>query len=200
MFSLMDGPCLLVGKFTPAYIQVHWVCLRCCDCDLVESVRWQRDELVTEDRSRDQRDELITEDRGRDQRDELATEDRGRDQRDARICTTHKERELCRARESYRSFTPFLSMSKFSHSNFVLSFLCSCVTAVSRVRALWYASVEYNSDIIKGFRTIVFIFIVISTTLRLICPSAFFRSLSNSGAIAEFWTTSFIESTEFWFR
>ena len=35
--------------------------------------------------------------------------------------------------------------------------------------------------IIKGFRTTVFIFIVISTTFRSICLSAFFRCLSNSG-------------------
>ena len=49
--------------------------------------------------------------------------------------------------------------------------------------------------IIKGFRTIVFIFIVISTTFRPICPLAFFRCLSNSGTYAELRTTSFIEST-----
>ena len=49
--------------------------------------------------------------------------------------------------------------------------------------------------IIKGFWTIVFIFIVISTTFRLICPLAFFRYLSNSGTFAELWTTSFIGST-----
>ena len=35
--------------------------------------------------------------------------------------------------------------------------------------------------IIKDFRTIVFIFIVISTTFWPICPPAFFRCLSNSG-------------------
>ena len=49
--------------------------------------------------------------------------------------------------------------------------------------------------IIKVFRTIVFILIVISTTFRPICPPAFFRSLSNSGTITKLWTTSFIEST-----
>ena len=43
--------------------------------------------------------------------------------------------------------------------------------------------------IIKGFRTIVFIFIVISAI------SAFFRCLSNSGTFTELRTTSFIEST-----
>ena len=34
---------------------------------------------------------------------------------------------------------------------------------------------------IKGFGTIVFIFIVISTTFQPICPPAFFRCLLNSG-------------------
>ena len=47
----------------------------------------------------------------------------------------------------------------------------------------------------KGFRTIVFIFIVISTTFRPIRPPAFFRCLSNSGTFTELRTTSFIEST-----
>ena len=49
--------------------------------------------------------------------------------------------------------------------------------------------------IIKGFRSIVFIFIVISTKFRPISPPAFFRCLSNSGTFTELWTTSFIEST-----
>ena len=49
--------------------------------------------------------------------------------------------------------------------------------------------------IINGFWTIVFIFIVISTTFRSICPLAFFRCLLNSGTFTELWTTSFIEST-----
>ena len=49
--------------------------------------------------------------------------------------------------------------------------------------------------IIKGIRTIVFIFIVISTIFRPICPPAFFRCLSNLGTFTELWTTSFIEST-----
>ena len=57
--------------------------------------------------------------------------------------------------------------------------------------------------IIKDFRTIVFIFMVISTTFRSICPPALLRSLSNSGTFTELRTTSFIESTGgrlFWFR
>ena len=47
--------------------------------------------------------------------------------------------------------------------------------------------------IIKGFRTIVSIFIAISTTFRPICPPAFFRCLSNSGTYMELQTTSFIK-------
>ena len=49
--------------------------------------------------------------------------------------------------------------------------------------------------IIKGFRTIVFIFIIISTAFRPICPPAFFRCLSNTGTCTELQTTFFIEST-----
>ena len=49
--------------------------------------------------------------------------------------------------------------------------------------------------IIKGFRTIVFIFNVIFTTFWPICPLAFFRCLSNLGTFTELRTTSFIEST-----
>ena len=47
--------------------------------------------------------------------------------------------------------------------------------------------------IIKGFRTIVFIFI--STTFRSICPPAYFRCLSISGTFTELRTSSFIETT-----
>ena len=49
--------------------------------------------------------------------------------------------------------------------------------------------------IIKGFQTIVFIIIVISIMFRLMCPLAFFRSLTNSETFMELWTMSFIEST-----
>ena len=49
--------------------------------------------------------------------------------------------------------------------------------------------------IIKGFRTIVFIFIVLSIKFPPICTPAFFRCLSNSGTFTELRTTSFIEST-----
>ena len=48
--------------------------------------------------------------------------------------------------------------------------------------------------ILKGFWTIVFIFIVISTMFQLICSPAFSRCLSNSGTYMELRTTSFIES------
>ena len=54
--------------------------------------------------------------------------------------------------------------------------------------ACWFLSLRF-------FWTIVFIFIVISTTFRPICPPAFFRCLSNSGTFTELRTTSFIEST-----
>ena len=66
----------------------------------------------------------------------------------------------------------------------------------------WFESVILDvllylsqSFIIKVFRTLVFIFIVISTTFRPICPPAFFRCLSNSGTFTELWTMSFIETT-----
>ena len=49
--------------------------------------------------------------------------------------------------------------------------------------------------IIKGFMTIIFVFIVISTNFRLIYPPAFFRVLSNSGTFTKLRTTSFIEFT-----
>ena len=48
--------------------------------------------------------------------------------------------------------------------------------------------------IVKGFRTIAFIFIVISTTFRPICPPTFFRCLPNSGPNTELRRTFFIES------
>ena len=56
-------------------------------------------------------------------------------------------------------------------------------------------NVKHFYIIIKGFRTIFFIFIVISTSFRSICPPAFFRCLSNSGTFTELRTDSFIEST-----
>ena len=49
--------------------------------------------------------------------------------------------------------------------------------------------------IIKGFWTIFFIFIVISTTFRPMCPSDFFRCLLNSGTYTGLQITSFIETT-----
>ena len=63
---------------------------------------------------------------------------------------------------------------------------------------LWHRSERVRIPvilfIIKGFRTIVFIFIVISTMFWPMCPPAFFRCLSNSGTFTELRTTSFIES------
>ena len=48
--------------------------------------------------------------------------------------------------------------------------------------------------VINCFQTIFFIFIVIFTTFRPICPLAFFRCFSNSGTFMKLWITSFIES------
>ena len=59
----------------------------------------------------------------------------------------------------------------------------------------WIFRWSWMIFIIKGFRTIVFIFIVVSTTFSLICPPAFFRCLSNSGIYTKLPTPSFIEST-----
>ena len=61
-----------------------------------------------------------------------------------------------------------------------------------------YDLLVFTYQLKEGFRTIVFIFnviIVISITFQSICPPAFFRGLSNSGAFTELRTTSFIEST-----
>ena len=57
-----------------------------------------------------------------------------------------------------------------------------------------YRKGNLRGFIIKGFRTTLFIFIIISTTFRLIYLPAFFRCLSNSGTFTELQTTSFIES------
>ena len=46
--------------------------------------------------------------------------------------------------------------------------------------------------ILKGFRTIVIIFIVISTKFRLMCPPAFFRCLLNLGTYTELGNKPFI--------
>ena len=54
----------------------------------------------------------------------------------------------------------------------------------------WCFSEIFNIFIIKGFQTIVFIFIVISTMFWMICPPAFFRCLLNSGTFTELWTMS----------
>ena len=49
------------------------------------------------------------------------------------------------------------------------------------------------SSIIKDFRTVVLIFIVISTMFRPIYAPVYFTCLSNSGTFTELRTTSFIE-------
>ena len=72
----------------------------------------------------------------------------------------------------------------------------SCTLQIS-----WYSLISYPILLnfiklnIKGFRTIFFICILISTTFRPICPPAFLRCLSNSGTFTELRTTSLIEST-----
>ena len=55
-------------------------------------------------------------------------------------------------------------------------------------------SISHSFFIIKGFRTIVFIYIVISTTFGPIGRPVFFRYLSNLGTFTELRITSFIES------
>ena len=69
---------------------------------------------------------------------------------------------------------------------------CSGFAAEIRFEELYLRKIIF---IIKDFRTIVFIFIVISKTFRPICSPAFFRCLSKSGTYTEHRTTSFIEST-----
>ena len=68
----------------------------------------------------------------------------------------------------------------------------SCLTELFEIELFLYA--RLNCLFINGFRTVVFIFIVISTTFRPIYPPAFFRCLSNSRTFTELQTTSFIES------
>ena len=63
----------------------------------------------------------------------------------------------------------------------VFSVRVNYICCILLIEALWLF-------IIKGFRTIVFLFIVISTTFRPICPPAFFRCLSNSGTFTELGT------------
>ena len=62
----------------------------------------------------------------------------------------------------------------------------------------WYYLSEFPRQSLVGFRTIVFIFIVISTTFRPICLPAFFRCLSNSGTFTELRITSFIVLLDTW--
>ena len=57
-----------------------------------------------------------------------------------------------------------------------------------------YIHITKHMYIIKGSRIIDFIFIVISTMFRPICPPVFFRPLSKNGNYVELRTTSFIES------
>ena len=63
------------------------------------------------------------------------------------------------------------------------------------LRKVWIQLFSFLIFIIEGFRTIVFIFIVISTMFRPICSPAFIRCLSNLGTFTKLQTTSFIEFT-----
>ena len=84
----------------------------------------------------------------------------------------------------------FLDISKLCNVNYISSM------AFNSYSLQWSQFFRWSMMIfiLKGFRTIVFIFIIVSTTFRPICPPAFFRSLSNSGNCTEHRTTSFIES------
>ena len=61
-------------------------------------------------------------------------------------------------------------------------YVCLCMYVCMYVCMYTHvARISETKLIIKGFWTIVFIFIVIPTRFRLICPPAFFMCLSNSG-------------------
>ena len=64
-----------------------------------------------------------------------------------------------------------------------------------QVRRIRHVKLCWIIFIIQVYQTIVLIFIVIFITFRQICPPAFFRCLSNSGASTKHRTTSFIQST-----
>ena len=64
-----------------------------------------------------------------------------------------------------------------------------------RTQKFLYTQTYTYIFIINGFRTFVFIFIVISTRFRTICPPSFFLCLLNSGTYTERRPTCFIEST-----
>ena len=94
-------------------------------------------------------------------------------------------------------FIPFIVFRENRRLTFVLWALAPRTDICNRISTKIY--LEYSTKInctfiIEGFRTIVFIFIVISTTFRPICHPAF-KYLSNSGTFTELRTTSFIEST-----
>ena len=84
---------------------------------------------------------------------------------------------------------------------YIMIFNVKCVH--TSIMAHLSCNIIFMFFINKGFRTIVFIFIVIPTMFRPICPPAFSRCLSKSGTHTELPTASFIESTGghlFWFR
>ena len=86
--------------------------------------------------------------------------------------------------------------TRFEDDTLKNSFFCVCVGGETPKYSLYeFLRRSLMIFIIKGFRTIVVIFIVISKTFAPICPPAFFRCLPDSGTCTELRTTSCIEST-----
>ena len=91
----------------------------------------------------------------------------------------------------------FINVSNILRRSFMIFIIKSFRTIVFIFSVISTTFLRWSLRIfiIKGFRTIVFIFVVTSTTFPPICPPAFFRCLSNTGTYTELQTTSFIEST-----
>ena len=93
----------------------------------------------------------------------------------------------------------YLTINKYTNNFFKLMFFETkntrivLLSIIHQFYNIW-PKLKYEFLSLKGFWTIVFIFIAISTTFRPICPPAFFRCLSNSGTFTELRSTSFIES------
>ena len=77
-----------------------------------------------------------------------------------------------------------MPLSQFTWFRFV-SFLCLMINQPTCYCCLNFCKQSLMIYTIKGFRTIVFFFNLISTTLRPICPLALYRRLSNSGTYWE---------------
>ena len=75
----------------------------------------------------------------------------------------------------------------------MINHTCVSIFFHKMFKCLWkILTLSLNIFIIKGFWTIVLIFI--SSTFQSICPLTYFRCLLNSGTYMELRTTSFIES------